>query len=494
MGGKGNCFIKQVHTSWLIASFSAGILLGIMFAPQILIDKQMSKPIIALSFGLFVLINFIARRYIVLIAILLGVIFGINWGNLTLNSLKLYQDYYNQEVEISGSVSTDPDKLNDKISLQLSDIEVIRGNKKCNNLGGKIWISVEQDNTIKRGDRIVVRGILKEGFGSFSGSMRSADLLKVNKRLGIDPMLDIRDNFSDHIKKVIKKPEVDLGMGILAGQKSNLDSNTKTSFMAASLTHILVASGYNLTILVRFSRRLFAKRSRLIALIFAASLVILFAMVTGISASMMRAGLVSLISLITWYYGRRTHPVVLILLVGGITALIEPASLWGDAGWYMSFLAFAGVIILAPLISDLFKIKPKTVLGSIKQILIETFSAQITTLPVIAFFMGSVATFGLLSNLLVLPILPLVMALTFLAGLAAYILPISLALLVAWPAQVLLSFIIAVAQYIANLPASTISWRPECWQLVLIYSVIIAVVLYLKLKTRHNFYSDNVIE
>lgn len=494
MGGDSNYFIKRIHTSWLITSFSAGILLGIFFAPQVLIDEQMSRPIIVFSFGLFVLINLIARRYTILIAVLLGIIFGINWGNLTLDSLKSYQKYYNQEIKISGSVSTDPDRLANKTNLQLTDIIVLENSDKTDKLGGNIWASVEQTNIIKRGDQVTIKGVLKEGFGSFNGSIKSADLLKVDKRLGVDPMLDIRDNFSDHIKKVIKKPEVDLGMGILAGQKSSLDSSTKTSFMAASLTHILVASGYNLTILVRFSRRLFAKRSRLVALIFASSLIVLFAMITGISASMMRAGLVALISLVNWYYGRRTHPVTLILLVGVITALIDPASLWGDAGWYMSFLAFAGVIILAPLISDLFKVKPKTVSGSIKQILIETFSAQITTLPVIAFFMGNVATFGLISNLLVLPILPLVMALTFLTGLAAYILPISLALLVAWPAQVLLSFIIAVAQYFASLPASTIHWRPELWQLMLIYILIVATILFLKLKTRHNFYSDNVIE
>ncbi len=72
------------------------------------------------------------------------------------------------------------------------------------------------------------------------------------------------------------------------------------------------------------------------------------------SPSMSRAGLVAGLSLLAWYYGRRIHPLVLLPLAMAITVMVQPSYAWGDLGWQLSFAAFAGVLIGAPLIQAYF--------------------------------------------------------------------------------------------------------------------------------------------
>ena len=175
-----------------------------------------------------------------------------------------------------------------------------------------------------------------------------------------------------------------------------------------------------------------------------------------------RAVLVSIYSLLLWYVGRKSHPVTLLAIVATVTIMLDPSQLWGDVSWYLSFGSFAGVIILAPLLHDLIKVK-----WSLVQILLETVSAQLVTWPIIAVAMGKVSLVGLVTNLLVLPMLPLAMLATFVAGLSTFLLPSV---------------------------GAGLEYRLELRMAGVYYLAIVAVILVLKRLTKHNFYGDNVIE
>jgi competence protein ComEC len=297
-------------------------------------------------------------------------------------------------------------------------------------------------------------------------------------------------------------------MGIIAGQKTALPVIVAAAFIAASLTHIVVASGYNLTILVRFARRFFARISRLFALLGAGGLVFCFALVTGFSPSMTRASLVAGLSLLAWYYGRKFHPVVLLSIAAAVTVAINPFYLWGDAGWYMSFLSFVGVLILAPLLKSYFwgdkkefrkrrlfkKGEPREKTHALRQVVVETLSAQVMAAPIIALFLGQFSPYGILANVVVLPIVPLAMLLTFVAGLSAFILPSFLAEIVAWPATQLLNYIIGVAKWTADLPGAAQSVEMSVLSTVLTLVLLLALILFLRKKTGHRLRENNVIE
>lgn len=445
---------------------------------------------------------------------------GLWRGTIQRIDLTSYEPFINQTVTVRGGVAEDP-SVGGSNELRLRLNNVIIGDVE---LPGQVWVSViGQIQDVRRSDVVEISGKLKTGFGTFPASMSFAHLDKIERQAGVDPAREVRDAFGERLATAIDEPEVDLGMGILAGQKTALPIDANEAFRVAGLTHIVVASGYNLTILIRFARRLFARVSRFAALSFGGILVFAFACVTGFSPSMTRAALVAGLSLLAWYYGRKFHPVVLLTIVAATTVVINPIYVWGDAGWYMSFTSFIGVIMLAPLIQNYFwgkeremvvpwrakawvnlrrKIFTKKKLAdpalrertfSIRQIFIETMSAQAMTMPIIALMMGQFAPYGLLANLLVLPIVPLAMLLTFIAGLASILVP-GVATIIAWPAQKLLGYIIEVARKIAELPGAS-QEVAFGWQMLVISVVaLVAAMFYMWCRTGHKFRDDNPVD
>jgi competence protein ComEC len=217
----------------------------------------------------------------------------------------------------------------------------------------------------------------------------------------------------------------------------------------------------------------------------------MFACVTGFGPSMTRAAIVAILSLLAWYYGRKSHPVILLFIVAGFSALLNPYFVWGDAGWYMSFSAFAGVIILSPLIQKYFWNDKKP--GVIRQILCDTFCAAVCTMPIIAFFMGTVAPFGLIANVLVLPIVPITMLLTFIVGLLAIFLPALAGLFATFP-QLLLTYIIKVGEWVASLPYSMLEIEFPLGAVFACYGTILLAVFYMWRKTKFDFRNNYLVE
>ena len=99
------------------------------------------------------------------------------------------------------------------------------------------------------------------------------------------------------------------------------------------------------------------------------------------------------LSLLAWYYGRSFHPVILLFFVAALSLLINPSYGWNDLGWALSFLSFAGVMILAPLLQAYFFGDKKP--GTVRQILGETFSAQLVTAPLLIMTFGQISVVGL---------------------------------------------------------------------------------------------------
>ena len=220
-------------------------------------------------------------------------------------------------------------------------------------------------------------------------------------------------------------------------------------------------------------------------------MIIGFIAVTGASPSMTRAGLIAGLSLLAWYYGRKFHPLVLLPLAAAITVLINPSFAWGDLGWQLSFAAFAGVMILAPLMQRYFFGNEKP--GTVRQILGETVAAQIVTLPILIFAFGQFSNVSVIANLLILPFVPLAMLLTFIAGVGGLIVP-AIADALGAPAQWLLQYMTSVAQYVSHLPWAQTKLEMSGWIVGLAYVAIAAVCVYIWRKTKFNLRDSNIVE
>ena len=477
---------RKIHISWLIATGCAGIFIGVFSAQYI------SNSFISSTVGLTIAIIFIAmalwRKYVYLIPFLIigGVLFGLWRGSISQAELSQFKPLYGKAISLEGTVKDDVDTgASDQLVIRLDSLII-----SSKSIPGVLWITATGAD-IKRGDKLLLHGILMEGFGNFSGVMYRASIDKIIHPQPGDIARVVRDWFADAVRRVIPEPESSLGVGYLVGQRRALPADLATALQIAGLTHVVVASGYNLTILVRLARRLFVKVSKYLSALSASVMIVAFVAVTGMSPSMSRAGLVSGLSLTAWYYGRKFHPIVLLFLAIAATLLINPSYAWGDLGWQLSFAAFAGVMIVAPLMHRyLFGDKKP---GMIRQILGETVSAQLATAPILIASFGQLSNVAIISNLLVLPLVPFAMLLTFIAGVGSLVVP-AIAGFVGMPATWLLHYMVSVAEYLASLPWAMSVVQLPWWGVVLCYVVIIGVCLYMWRVTKFNLRNTNLVE
>ena len=415
-----------------------------------------------------------------------GIIIGLLRGGMLMAPLGNFQGKFDTPVVIQGNITDDADTSRDGKKRIKVDVHKLN-NKKTQ---GLVWIELASKADIRRSDIIITEGILQEGFGNFSGMVKKAQVVQVSRPIPGDIPLTLRDWFASKVRQSLAEPQASLGIGYLVGQKSALPNDLYDALQISGLTHIVVASGYNLTILVRFARRAFAKVSKFTSTISALTMIVSFVAVTGLSPSMSRAGLVSILSLVAWYYGRKFNPIILITLVAAITVAWSPSYAWGDIGWLLSFASFLGVIILSPLLHKYFFGEKEP--GTVRQILGETISAQLVTLPIILLAFGKLSTVALLANLLILPFIPLDMLLTFVGGLSAIFLPLATEI-IGVPANLLLGYMIEVAMTLSQWEWAQIDTPLTIGGSIIFIAILGLIILFLSRQTKHNLRDSNVV-
>jgi len=459
----------------LIMAFLASFLGGLAAARSgYIIDG--SWTILSL---IFVLVALNRQKATLLFAlILLGVTAG--WWRSSVYSQKsaIYNQLYETNVVIIGQAESDGiyDERS-QLSFDLGSLRLQKGGPI--ELVGKIGVAGFGEAAVYRGDIVQVEGKLFPGRGSRQAYISFAQLEVVGRERSIIETLRLK--FLAGMQNALPEPQASFGLGLLVGQRDTLPDDIAEKLSIVGLTHIIAVSGYNLTIIMRSMRRILGKRSKYQATVLSVSLVVTFLLFTGFSPSIVRAAVVSLLSLVAWYYGRTIKPLLILLLAAALTAGWNPLYLWSDIGWYLSFLAFFGILIIAPLvIKRLYKNKKPR---GYMYIFIESVSAQIMAAPLIMYIFGEVSLIALVANLLIVPLVPLAMLLSLAAGIGGMLVPV-LAGWLAWPARFLLTYMIDIAVLLSRIPHALKTVSLSLLAMLAIYVMILVVVVTLWHKTR----------
>lgn len=470
---------------WYVAAWCGGFVMGIMSAQYVAIEAAVAW----LMAG--VVLTIIALRNPLCVTILLvvvgGMFIGMWRGSAEQVATNVFDEARGKTIVVDGSVAED-------VTTNKRGQQVVRLgslSSQGRRYPGVLYVTTAKARDVRRSDTMTVRGTLSEGFGSFVGSMYTVTVVSHQRVAARDIGVEVRDNFASRVRQFIDEPMASLGLGYLVGQKRDLTPQLEQSLRIAGLTHIVVASGYNLTILVRFARRLCARYSRYLATMVPLGLVAGFVGVTGMSPSMSRAGLVSVLGIAAWYVGRRFHPVVLIAIAAAVTAGINPFYVWGDLGWWLSFTAFVGVMVIAPVLQGYFF--GDTPPGTIRQLLGETIAAQLATLPVIIGIFGVVSVVALAANAMIVPFVPLAMGLVFATGICGYVAP-WLAIVIATPTEWLLGAMISVAQWWSAREWAQLDVTLPLGGVIALYLVLGAAVWYLQRAGRVRLAEQSVVE
>ena len=119
------------------------------------------------------------------------------------------------------------------------------------------------------------------------------------------------------------------------------------------------------------------------------------------------------------------------------------------------------------------------------QVLLETVSAQVMSLPLIMYIFGKLSLVALLANMLVVPLVPLAMLLCLIAGLAGMLLAPTAGWF-AWPAKILMSYIIDLIQLLSQLPHAMVGRSLRLDQMLFVYCSLSIVLLTWWQKSRKN--------
>jgi competence protein ComEC len=413
--------------------------------------------------------------------------FALGWwrGGVYMSHVHELADLSKEKVVITGIALSDS-VYDDKSQLSFDMGNLILDEPYQKPIVGKVGVSGFGEAMIYRGDKVQVSGKFYPARGSLVAYLSYSELQVVGRSHSV--AYSITRRFASGLLNTLPEPQASFALGLLIGQRNTLPDNVTKVLSAVGLTHIIAVSGYNLTIMMRAGRRLFGKRSKFQVYAGSQALILGFLLVTGMSASIVRAAIISTLSLGAWYYGRTIKPLLLILFTAALTALWNPLYIWSDLGWYLSFLAFFGVLILGPMVrSRLFGRKSRGIIG---ELVMETLSAQIMTLPLILFIFKTSNFLALPANVLVVPLIPLAMLLSFIAGLAGMLIA-PVAGWFAWPARIVLTYLLDMATMFARVPRMSFAVKVSLVAMLVMYGAIIFVLVTL---WRKNIRSGKITE
>jgi len=460
----------------LIVVFCVAVLIGLGLARKVSFAPGIWS--LALLPALFLL----KRKNIasLLLVLAVGLAIGLWRGGSYMVYVQDIQNLAGQTVTIQTTAKTDSTyTYGSQLEFVAKDIVLVGPDSQS--LPGTFKVSGFGVNMVYRGDRLEAQGKLYPTRGSSQARISYAKLDKL--AVDADWLNNLTRKFSAGMYNALPEPQASFGLGLLIGQRSNLPGYTLLALSTVGLTHIIAVSGYNLTILVRgVSRvRIFGSKFQKLA----ASLVLIsvFILITGFSASIVRAALIAGLGLWGWFYGRKLRPILAITLVAAATGLLNPFYVWGDIGWYLSFLAFYGVLIVAPMLARWVFGKKEP--HGLVLILFETLSAYVMTLPLIMFIFGKMSVVALLANLLVVPLIPFAMLFSAVAGVAGMVAP-ALSAWLAIPAKLLLTYMLDIAYYLSGLPFAQVLTKLSTTQMLIAYGVIGFVAVILVSRTKRS--------
>ena len=285
--------------------------------------------------------------------------------------------------------------------------------------------------------------------------------------------------FVSHLEYALGEPHSALAAGLVVGEKSALGKKLTDDFRIVGLIHIVVLSGFNITIVADALRRMLSFLPRVWGISIGGIGITLFGIMVGGGATVVRSCFMAGIALSADLI-RRDYQVLRALIFAGLIMLIQnPSILLHDPSFQLSFLATLGLILLASSIEK--KLTFITERFSIRGIVASTLATQVFVSPYILYMMGSVSIIGIVVNILVLPIIPLTMLVVFLTGAAGFIWG-PLAIFFGWFAHILLSYELFMVEFFAKVPLASISVPAfSFWWVVGFYAVVAGTIIFVRL-------------
>ena len=215
--------------------------------------------------------------------------------------------------------------------------------------------------------------------------------------------------------------------GLITGQRNDISAETKDAFIKTGVMHLIAVSGLNvayviiiITVILGAFRIYFKKRA-----VIAIGALIFYCVFTGSSPSIVRATIMGILLLIAYESEMKTN----FYNIAGFSALVilifNTKQLF-DPGFILSYTAVLSMVFcyerFKPVLIDRldrYEWRFKRYLKYAMILLVTTLAAQIGVLPVAGSYFEKISVISIVTNLVVVPLANLSLAIGFMQILAA---------------------------------------------------------------------------
>ncbi len=337
-----------------------------------------------------------------------------------------------------------------QVQVNIGDIIRITGTSWENKirLENKRFTLLDNDLNIFDGDTITLTGrvvsqvIDKYGINIY---LEEAQIEKYSTPL----FYKLRVSLEQKIITYLPGDPGGLASGILLGGNKKLSYETRQSFTRDGLSHVIAASGYNVVMvsgwLAYFGRKIKHQKMMILSGLLGT---ILYMLLAGLTPSIIRAGIMSIMSFTALAYGRKSDAIWSLLITAVIMILWNPWYLV-DIGFQLSVAATLGVLLSS---------------GNELRILL---MVQLFTIPLILHHFGQLSIVAPLANILVVWTVPYIMSLTALGLIFGPV------LYLAWP---FLAYVLFVASQLSRWQYASLTVGQMSWTWVVIWYLVLAIV------------------
>lgn len=385
------------------------------------------------------------------------------------------QAYHDERtlVTVEGTVSDYPDVRGDRIKLT---VRVERVNDTP--VEGMLLVTVDRYPEYFYGDHLVLTGTVQapaefEDFSyrnylrrygidsvMYSPHVRLNDEARAPPRNGWFFLFSLKAAVEDRLNRLFTEPHASFAAGLLLGSRRGIPEAIMNDFNTSGLTHIIAISGYNITLIIVFVSGVFgflSKRGQIIAATF---VIVVFVVLVGATAAVVRAAIMGVLGLWAVWFGRRSEVTRLLAFTAAGMTLWNPFILVDDVGFQLSFAATCGLVYMTPTVERFLKWVrlygriPEAL--SIREAFVTTLAAQTLAVPVILASFGRLSLIAPMANVAAVSLIPLAMLTAF----SAFLLSLfwwQAGLLVAYVGWFFLESVIQIAHWSALVPWASVS-------------------------------------
>ena len=481
-------------------AFIAGVVVGLSGAPEwAMACAALSAAILGALCAWRIAPNSRLRRTTAILALATPLVFGLGvWRAETAQWRETdlaRADLSGQPVEIHGEVVGDPVLRGTRIATHVRT-ETIRLGGELRHVTDRVQLSLPGDARIQRGDRVQVTvtltptaGDVDDGYRSWLqaqgvaalGTVAASDLVVV-ERAGSSwwrtAAQTTRGAVNDALRDVLPPPLSGLAQGIVTGQQAAIDGRLRDDLNTTSLSHLIVVSGSNLTLLTAI---VISGTSWLLGRRTAAGLAILvalgYAAFSGGDPPVLRALGMALVFATAHLLGRGAAAIDAIAIAAAVMVAIEPQIL-RDVSFQLTLAGTLGLVLLMPSLTQRQVAGVAGLGGAIRAVALVSLIAMLATMPLIALHFQRVSLVGLAANVVVAPLFAWMFLGSFTVGVIGVV-SATVAELVSWPlAWLPLRWLALAAESGAQIPGAAQSVREFApLHAAVIYTAILAAAV-----------------